>query len=139
MSDPTISAASAVLTLVCCFLSISDPTTPPDDDRIEMRRLSCLCDQDHDGLDDALEIGQLSSPDRVDTDDDGWNDAEEFARGSLSTVNGSRPEPQLCSIGSGAYIREGRLHVALATYIRAGSLEGVSLDLGLFARRHMLL
>src|SRR5690349_19916911 len=39
--------------------------------------LDTVKDRDGDGLDNSLELGQSSALDRVDTDNDGWNDAEE--------------------------------------------------------------
>lgn len=102
--------------------TLSNATTP-----------NFVIDADGDGLDDALEVGQHSAFDRVDTDGDGWNDAEELARGSLSTAYSSQPTPSLASLGARAYMRDGRLHAAFATYVQSGSLAGVKLQLGIYA------
>ena len=100
--------------------------------------LDPLEDRDGDGLDNALEEGQYSAAGSVDTDHDGWNDAEELARGSLATAFVSQPADLPVSIGAGAYMRNGKLHVALATYIRSGSMENARLDVGILALKRMI-
>ena len=101
--------------------------------------LDVLQDRDGDGLDDALEAGQFSSADSVDSDNDGWNDAEELARGSLATAAASQPTDHQTSIGSSAYMRAGKLHVALACYLRGGSLTNAELKVGICAAGRMVL
>jgi len=124
----TIAAALALLLFTGATAIAVQSEVPPDP----------LQDRDGDGLDDALEAGQCSAVDLVDSDGDGWNDAEELARGSLATVHDSQPEAQAQSIGAAAYMRGGRLHVALALYVQSGSLRGVDLDVGIRALDRMV-
>ena len=89
-------------------------------------------DQDGDGLADLLEQGQRSNAEQVDTDGDGYNDAEELARGSLPGIYGSQPEtnPE-ADLGARAYMRDGKLHVSFAVWVQNGELGDLALELGL--------
>lgn len=89
-------------------------------------------DEDGDGLSDQLEAGQNSSTDRVDSDNDGWNDAEELARGTIPTVFSSQPgvEPE-ADLGIRTYQRGGKLRAAFAIWVRSGTLGDIQLDVGI--------
>ncbi len=99
---------------------------------------SWILDQDGDGLDNALEFGQQTAADRVDSDNDGWNDAEELARGTLATAASSQPTLSVSSVGARAYMRGGRLHTAFAVYLRDGSLANARLDIGIYANNRII-
>ena len=98
---------------------------------------SWILDQDGDGLDNALEFGQHSALDRVDSDGDGWNDAEELARGTLATAACSQPTLSASSVGARSYMRGGKLHTAFAVYLRDSSFANVHLDIGIYANSRM--
>jgi hypothetical protein len=122
----------------CSFFLASDATSAPFQSRtpraVATPVLSdALKDRDGDGLDNALESGQASAVDRVDTDYDGWNDAEEIARGSLPTAPVSQPHDLPASIGVRAYMRGDKLHVATAVYVRAGTLANASIEVGVMS------
>ncbi|HTF88314.1 MAG TPA: hypothetical protein VK843_07885 [Planctomycetota bacterium] len=129
------------LPICLCFFEPSSQGSPAIQQRVGagVRPIvEVLRDVDGDGLDDVLEAGQYSAADQVDTDVDGWNDAEELARGSLSTAFCSQPNHNSNSIGANAYMRSGKLHVAIAAYIRSGSLENVHVDVGLYSAHMMI-
>src|SRR5687768_9229963 len=95
-------------------------------------------DQDGDGLHDVLESGLALAADRVDTDGDGWNDAEELARRSLPHICGSTPEAQAASVGAQAYVKDGKLHFAVGVYRQNGSMANLQLELGIFFADHWI-
>jgi hypothetical protein len=90
-------------------------------------------DPDGDGLCNLLESGLGISPDLVDTDGDGWNDAEEIARHSLPHIFSSVPTNNTASLGLTAWMNQSLLHVSAAVYLREVPLASSALEFGLYA------
>ena len=90
-------------------------------------------DTDGDGLNNVLEAGLAISPDLVDSDGDGWNDAEEMARKSLPHVHSSVPESAVASVGMQACMLQAKLNVSAAVYLPSASLSETELEFGVYA------
>lgn len=90
-------------------------------------------DLDGDGLSNILEGGLASSPDLVDTDGDGWNDAEELARHSLATIQGSIPGDCTDSVGVQASIVQSKLNITAAVFLASTPFNASALELGFYA------
>jgi len=90
-------------------------------------------DSDGDGLSNTLEVGLTTSPDFVDSDADGWNDAEELARNSLPHVLGSVPADSDVSVGMQACMLGPKLNVTAAVYLHTAPLSEAALEFGIYA------
>ena len=92
-----------------------------------------LSDLDGDGLSNTLEAGLSISPDHVDSDGDGWNDAEELARNSLAHVYGSVPGDMDVSVGMEACMIQSKLNVTAAVYLSTAPFSSAALEFGVYA------
>jgi hypothetical protein len=87
-------------------------------------------DADADGLPDDLELLLGSNPGLVDTDGDGYRDAEELARGSSLTRVVSQPTPQAIAISIHGYQRANGIHALTAIYFDDGDIHSRTFECG---------
>jgi len=88
-------------------------------------------DQDGDGLADAQEVFQRTSPDLADTDSDGYSDLEELARGSDPLRLATVPNPgQPIALAMTARAQNDVVTVVSAAYVRSGRLASVNFQFG---------
>lgn len=86
-------------------------------------------DVDRDGLPDAQERVVGTMPREIDSDGDGYSDAEEFARHASPRTTNSIPMPRPVDVGLSAHTRNGNLHVLVMVYAADGTLKGKNLTL----------
>jgi hypothetical protein len=120
-------AAGAVLAAGAASLALS----PEPLAAASTQELS-LPDTDGDGLVDELEAGIGSNPDLVDTDNDGWNDGEEFARRSSPVKAFLHPGPLSLTTAINAHVAHEMLFATAAIYAQDGTLDGKTLRLGVY-------
>jgi hypothetical protein len=86
-------------------------------------------DLDRDGLPDAQErvVGTIAR--EIDSDGDGFSDAEEFARHSSPRAANSIPAPRTIDVGISAHSRRGALHVLVMVYAADGTLKNKNMTL----------
>jgi hypothetical protein len=96
-------------------------------------------DTDGDGLVDRQErvLGTLSSS--VDSDQDGFSDAEELARQTSPTYPQFYPEVNSLSVGLTAHGERDGLHAVIAVYLPNGNPRDVDIHIGTLVGRRVLL
>ena len=87
-------------------------------------------DSDGDGLADTFEEVYGTATMRVDTDGDGYWDAEELARNSDPLDKLDIPASTPASCGMGIYEKNTRLRPVVALYIEDGNLQSATLGMG---------
>jgi hypothetical protein len=87
-------------------------------------------DTDDDGLPDDLELLLGTNANVVDTDGDGYSDAEEVARGSAPNRVISQPISQPVSVSIHGYQRENWIHAWTAVYLEDGDLHSHTFQMG---------
>ena len=92
--------------------------------------VSASPDSDGDGLPDVLEANLGTSPDRQDSDGDGFWDAEEIARQSDPNDKKDVPISIPASVGLGIYEKGSVLHPVAVVYVADGDIRNVNLMMG---------
>jgi hypothetical protein len=91
-------------------------------------------DADGDGLSDAQEGVEQTSPFSADTDGDGFADVEELARGSDPRAVSDTPLPGATALSLTARGEEGRVHIVLMAYYADGRLSDKLFNFGVVIR-----
>lgn len=91
-------------------------------------------DTDGDGLMDPLEVLLGTSIQNVDSDDDGFGDSEELARGSDPVDAASTPDASPVALGMAVSAHDGKINAVTALYFQDGILDDKLFQLGVLIR-----
>lgn len=94
-------------------------------------------DSDGDGLPNEIEEFLGTLPDVGDSDGDGFQDGEEFARHSDPLNMGSVPQSEQVGVAMAIYQKGNTLHPVIAVYAKDGNPRGVNLALGVRVNSQM--
>lgn len=133
-SDPSRSWSRAALPLAglltagLATLSLTTPRESLEADSLD------LDDPDADGLTNAQELVQQTSPTCMDTDSDGYSDSEELARGSCPFAAHNVPLPGDSALALTARGEAGKVHIVMLAYFTDGRLDNKVFDFGAVLR-----